>query len=296
MKKNQFKRNITPYLFIAPFLISFVLFFIIPSVYSLILSFYKYAGYGEAKWVGLQNYQSIFTYQRFWDALKRTLFYWLAKFVPVTVVSFMLAWVLRGRTIRDSKAGKFFKPVLFIPQICSTTAVAIIFEILFARQTGVINQLFGLDIGWIDGTTTVKWVVLILLIWRSIGWFMVVYMSGMSAISDEITEAALIDGASEFQTMIHITIPMMKSTFEFAFIMDAISSLRIFTEPAVLTDTSGNLSKATAEGVINLLMANIQSGNFGMASAYGWVLFVIIFVVSMFIFSAMRDKEGGRVK
>lgn len=285
-------KKLQPYLFIFPFVLSFILFFIVPSIYSLFLSFHKYAGYGKATWVGLRNYSSIFSYSRFWDALGRTLFYWLAKFVPVTVISFLLAFVLRSRHFRDYRPSKFFKPVLFIPQVCSTTAIAIIFEILFAKQSGAINQIFHLNVGWIDGTTTVKWVVLIMLMWRGIGWFMVVYMSGMSAISDELTDAARIDGADGFKTMIYITIPLMKPTFQFAFIMDAITSLRMFTEAAVLTDTAGNIAKPSAEGVINLLMANVQSGNFGLAAAYGWVLFVIIFAISMVIFSATQDKKN----
>ena len=290
MKHKSWKDKAVPYLLIAPFLLSFILFFVVPSVYSIILSSAKYAGYGKIKWVGFSNYARILAYKRFWEALVRTAFYWLAKFIPVTVISFMLAWSLRSSVMRANPLSKVFKPILFLPQICATTAVAIIFEIMFARETGVINQVFGTTTAWIDNQSTSKWVVLLMLMWRGIGWFMVVYMSSMSAISDDLTEAARIDGASELKIIFHITIPLMKQTFKFAFIMDAITSLRMYTEAAVLTSTSGGTAKQSAEGVINLLMVNLNSGNFGMACAYGWIIFIVIFAVSMFIFGAMKDE------
>ena len=266
MKHKSWKDKAVPYLLITPFLLSFILFFVVPSVYSIILSSAKYAGYGKIKWVGFSNYASILAYKRFWEALVRTAFYWLAKFIPVTVISFMLAWSLRSSVMRANPLS------------------------MFARETGVINQVFGTTTAWIDNQSTSKWVVLLMLMWRGIGWFMVVYMSSMSAISDDLTEAARIDGASELKIIFHITIPLMKQTFKFAFIMDAITSLRMYTEAAVLTSTSGGTAKQSAEGVINLLMVNLNSGNFGMACAYGWIIFIVIFAVSMFIFGAMKDE------
>ena len=166
----------------------------------------------------------------------------------------------------------------------------------FATQTGVINQIFGGEISWIENARTSKWVVLILLIWRGAGWFMVVYLSGMTAVSQDVIEASKIDGANAAQTLRLIIIPLMKQTFKFAFIMDAISSLRMYTEAAVLTckKNAGGVAREVAEGVINLLMFNLNSGNFGMACAYGWIIFVIIFVISLFILGTFREKNGER--
>ncbi len=281
-----------PYAFILPFIISFVLFFVVPSVYSFALSFAKYPGYGSVKWIGLRNYQNILQYSRFWAALSRTFFYWLAKFIPVTVVSFLMAVFLHSKLLGAS--GRFYKPVLFLPQVCAATASALVFMILFANQTGTVNQLFGTDIAWIESPIWSKWVVLAMLCWRGTGWFMVVYLSGLTSISPDIYEAGIIDGASAFRRIIHLTIPLMKQTFLFAFIMDAISSLRMYTEAAVLTSTSaGGIARESAEGVINLLMMNLNSGNFGMASAYGWIIFVVVFIVSMFIFRMMAERKAA---
>ena len=281
-----------PYLFLLPFVLSFLLFFVVPAVYSIFLSFTKYPGYGAYKWVGLQNYKNLLSYPRFWAAFGRTVFYWLAHFVPVTVISFLLAVCIRTKTV--SRASKVVKPILFIPQICAVTATALVFQILFAGKTGTINQLFGTSIAWLENAAYTKWVVVLLLIWRSVGWFMVVYLSGLTSVPDDVLEAARIDGASAWQSMIRVTIPILKPTFLFAFLMDAISSWRMYTEIAVLTATEvGNISREGAEGVINLMIINLRSGSFGMASAYGWILFLITFMISMFMLRLFRNKESA---
>lgn len=297
MRGRTKKDKLVPYLFITPFLLSFLLFFVVPSVYSFYLSFTKYPGYGTAEWLGLENYKNILTYGRFHSALGRTFFYWIVKFIPVTVVSFMMAYCLRTKVMLHNPLSKIIKPILFLPQVCATTACALVFQIIFATQTGVVNQIFGTEVAWIENAVTSKWVVLILLIWRGTGWFMVVYLSGMTAISQDVIEASRIDGANAFQTLRLVIIPLMKQTFKFAFIMDAISSLRMYTEAAVLTaKDAGSVAREVAEGVINLLMFNLNSGNFGMACAYGWIIFVIIFVISLFILGAFKDHEEGREK
>lgn len=281
-----------PYLFVLPFLISFLIFFVVPTVYSMSLSFAKYSGYGEIKWIGFKNYYNILHYGRFWEALGRTMFYWIAKFIPVTIISFMAAVCLKSSLL--GKVSKVYKPILFLPQVCAVTASTLIFGLIFANQGGVINTLFGFSMAWTESAVWSKWIVLLLMTWRGVGWFMVVYLSGLTSISPEIYEAARIDGANAARSLFHITIPLMKQTFLFAFIMDAISSLRMYTEAAVLTGNAGGNARTVAEGLLNLLMSNLNSGNFGMACAYGWIIFVIVFIVSMGIFAMLREKEVAR--
>ena len=282
--------KLIPYCFIFPFIFSFILFFVIPAIYSFALSFARFPGYGEIKWIGLHNYKNIMIYSRFWESLGRTFFYWVAKFIPVTVISFMLAVCLQSRLLTG--LSKFYKPILFLPQICATTASALVFMVIFAKQTGVINQLLGLDISWIESSIYSRYAVLILLLWRATGWYMVVYVSGLTSISPDVLEAGIIDGANAIQRLLKITIPLMKQTFIFAFTMDAINSLRMYTEAAVLTaNDAGGIARQDAEGVINLLVMNLGSGNFGMASAYGWILFIIIFVIALLILNMFKDKK-----
>lgn len=284
------RKGYIPYLFILPFLLSSFLFFIVPSVYSLVLSFAKYSGYGTIKWVGFSNYINIFKYSRFWDAFLRTLFYWIVKFVPVTVISFLLAVCLHSELVGNM--SKIYKPVLFLPQVVATTAASLVFMVLFSTNTGVINQLFGTNESWLQSRIYSKWVVLLLLSWRGIGWFLVVYLSGLTSIPPEVNEACIIEGTNAFQRLVYIKIPLMKQFFLFAFVMDTISSLRMFTEAAVLTSpVEGGRALEVAEGMINLMISNLGAGNFGLSSSYGWILFILTFISSMIILRMFRERK-----
>lgn len=285
----QLKRRekYVPYLFVLPFIVSFIIFFLIPSVYSLVLSFAKYSGYGAIKWVQFKNYENILKYSRFWEALARTGFYWVCKFVPVTILGFACALAIHSKLL--GRSSKIYKPILFLPQICATVATALVFQVILAKNAGVVNQLLGTEFPFIDGKALSKWSVLLMMVWRAVGWNMVVYLSGLSTISDEIDDAARIDGCGAWQKTLYVTIPMMRQTFTFAFIMDAINSLRMYTEAAVLTGTQ-NLATTNSEGIINLLMMNIKGGNFGMASAYGWITFLLIFIVSMALLKILQER------
>ena len=119
------KKTIIPYLFITPFLIAFALFFVYPAGYSLYLSFLKYKGYGEATFVGLNNYKSLLTYALFWKSLGNTAFYFLAHFVPVMAGAFLFALAMQSSYI--GRAQKVIKPVLFLPQVVPLVASALIF-------------------------------------------------------------------------------------------------------------------------------------------------------------------------
>lgn len=285
LKKRE---KIIPYLWIMPFVFSFVVFFMVPAIYSFVLSFTKYAGYGTAKWVGFQNYKNILHYQRFWEALGRTVFYWIGRFIPVTILSFFTAVAIHSKLLGWS--SKIYKPILFLPQLCATVATALVFQVILAKKGGVVNQLLGTEISFIESAQLSKWSVLIMMIWRAVGWNMVIYLSGLATISEELYDAALIDGCGTAEKLWYVTVPLLKPTFTFAFITEAINSLSMYSEAAVLTGTQ-NLATADSEGIINLLMMNVKSGNFGNASAYGWIAFILIFSISMFMLKSMAEKE-----
>lgn len=286
MKKS--KNKILPYIYIFPFILTFVLFFAIPAVYSFILSFYKYKGYGTMTFVGFDNYKSLLSYDAFWKSVRNTLFYFIAHLVPVMAGAFLIAVALRSKQI--GKLQKIFKPVLFLPQVIPVMATALVFKIMFSTRSGIINQMFNLDVAWLDDRSIMRWVVVILVIWRSIGWFMVVFLSGLTTISDDLYEAADLDGATVWQRLTKITVPLMKPFFLFAFIMDAISSFKIYTEPNLLVASEAKTSVDVAP-MMNMVTNNIRGGNFGMASAAGWLLFVFILVISILELIMMRNKE-----
>ena len=288
MKKKFRISKLAPYLFIMPFLISFIIFFAVPSLYSLILSLFKYKGYGGMKFVGFDNYLSLLQYGTFWKAIGNTLFIYVVHIIPVMVISFLLAVALNSGRVFLSR---YVKGILFLPQITSVVATALIFRIVLSTRPGVINSVLGTKIPFIEDPRFMKWSIVALVIWRSIGWFMVIFLAGLTTIDESVNDAAAIDGANAFRRMIHITIPIMKPIFMFAFVMETISSFKFYTESTLLITggQSSNIPTASMT-IMNLLTTNINGGAFGMASAVGWILFLMILVVSLIQFRIFKEE------
>ena len=286
--RSKRHEKMVPYLFIAPFLISFAVFFVFPAGYSLVLSFFKYKGYGKATFVGLNNYHSLLHYSAFWKAIGNTLFYFLVHLLPVMGFAFLFAVLLQSERI--GKIRNVFKPILFLPQVVPVMASVLTFRVIFSTYTGAINQVFGLTVSWLDDPNIMRWTVVAYSVWRSTGWFMIIYLAGLTTINPSLYEAGILDGATSAQRIFYITIPMMRSIFLFAFIMDAISSFKVYTEVNVLLAGVGN-APTHAAPIMNLVTTNMKNGNFGMSSAAGWLLFLMILVISLVELLLMREKE-----
>ena len=283
--RSKRHEKMVPYLFIAPFLISF---FVFPAGYSLVLIFFKYKGYGKASFVWLNNYHSLLHYSAFWKAIGNTLFYFLVHLLPVMGFAFLFAVLLQSERI--GKIRNVFKPILFLPQVVPVMASVLTFRVIFSTYTGAINQVFGLTVSWLDDPNIMRWTVVAYSVWRSTGWFMIIYLAGLTTINPSLYEAAILDGATSAQRIFYITIPMMRSIFLFAFIMDAISSFKVYTEVNVLLAGVGN-APTHAAPIMNLVTTNMKNGNFGMSSAAGWLLFLMILVISLVELLLMREKE-----
>lgn len=240
------------------------------------------------KFVGFDNYLSLLQYGTFWKAIGNTLFIYVVHIIPVMVISFLLAVALNSGRVFLSR---YVKGILFLPQITSVVATALIFRILLSTRTGVINSVLGTKIPFIEDPRFMKWSIVALVIWRSIGWFMVIFLAGLTTIDESVNDAAAIDGANAFRRMIHITIPIMKPIFMFAFVMETISSFKFYTESTLLITggQSSNIPTASMT-IMNLLTTNINGGAFGMASAVGWILFLMILVVSLIQFRIFKEE------
>jgi ABC-type sugar transport system permease subunit len=287
-RRTKFIDVAAPYLFIAPFVLSFLALFVVPAVYSLVLSLYRYKGYGTATFLGLDNYRTILKYHIFWTALRNTMFYWLAHVIPLMIIAFLLALLVRSKLINHKS---FYKPIIFLPNVMVTVGAALIFQNLFGTEYGVINNLLGTHIAWLDDPALRKWVVVALLIWQGVGWWFVIYLAGLTGINPEVEEAALVDGASSWQRLYSVTIPLMRNTFLFAFVIDAINSFRLFTQPNVLVARGGALAPSDMAPVLNLLLANLRAAKFGQAAAVGWIVFVLVAAVTVVQFRLFRDTS-----
>jgi ABC-type sugar transport system permease subunit len=272
------------YAFIAPFLVLFIFFSAFPDVYTLILSFQHYAGYGSATPAGLQNYDALLHYPVFWTELENTLEYWVLHAVILIPVAFILALVVRSRSVRGKPA---WRAIIFLPQVMSIVAVTLAFQVMFASPYGAINHLFGLHVAWLTDFAITKWVVVALLVWQGLGFWFVVFLSGLTSIDPAVEEAAMIDGAGVVRRAISIVAPLMKNVFLFAVVIDAITSMALYTQPTVLAATQGVLDPSVAP-LSSLVVVNLQSSSFGESAAAGWLLFLLTIIVSIAVFGSFR--------
>lgn len=269
--------RLAPYALISPFIVFFFVLFLFPALYSLVLSVHRYRGFGPMVYVGLSNFANVFQYSVFWQAVRNNLFYLAFSALPVIAFSFLVALAVRTKPVSFQRA---IKPMIFLPHMMAIVAATLVWRVIFSTNHGVINTVLGMRIPFLEKPGLMRWSVVILMMWRSLGWFFVVYLAGLTTVSDDVREAALIDGAGPFQTTMRIVIPIMKPIFLFTFLNETIHSLKIFTEPTILI--SGWLSgPPDTKPVMSIMVDYVRSGSFGRGAAAGWIIFVGILIVSL---------------
>lgn len=286
MRHRAIGKVLQPYLFVAPFLVTFCALFLGPAGYALWLSFNRYRGFGVARWVGLENYRVVLGYDAFWTMLGNTLFYWVAHAVPMMALALLLAVVVQRKTIRWANS---FKTLVFLPQVLASVATALLFQNIFGTHYGLVDQLLGVDTPWLTDPALSRWTVVALLVWRGTGYWFIVFLAGLTTIAPEIDEAAAIDGATGWQRLWRITLPLLRPTLLFAVLVDAIVTLRLFAEPNVLLGKAGSLAPTSAAPLLNLVVEQMRGGQFGAAAATGWLLFVLIALLTFMMFRLMRE-------
>lgn len=289
-RRRRWQDTLAPYLFIAPFLLSFLAFFVLPSVYSVVLSFFRYNGYTAAHWVGLTNYRALLDAPDFRQAALNTAFYWLVPLLPILGGAFGLALAVRSRL---SRGGRLYKPLIFVPQVMAPVAAALVWRVILSNA-GVLNSVFGLHVGWLTEPAALKWGVVMLLVWRGLGWYFVVFLAGLTGVPDDLLEAASVDGASAFRRLRHIILPLMRPTILFALVIDTIASLQLFTEPNLLVGGAGTTAGAppSAAPLMNQVVTNVTGGQFGLAAAAGWLMFLAIGIFSIVQFRLFREARS----
>lgn len=278
------------YLFVAPALIIFTVFIFGPMIYSFGLSLFKYnmMTIKEAEFVGLENFTTLFNTPVFITALKNTAVYTLTT-VPISMICGLgIALIINNKLIRRKN---FFKAAYYIPYVSSMVAVAIVFSLLFnASSNGIVNQMLagmGLQpVGWLSDGNWAMPVVILLSVWKEMGYVMVIFTGGLLAISQDIYEAASLDPISPWKKLTKITLPMLRPTTLFLLVTQTIGSFQVFTPVQVLT--SGGPGYSTTTLVTYLYQKGFQEYKMGMASAIAVILFVILMVLSI-----IQNKIGS---
>lgn len=274
-KKTADSDNFQYKLLILPALIGTLIFIVIPVVFSFGLSFCEWDLLSDVRFAGLKNYFELLTSPNFALILKNTFVFAISVTLIAVVIPIILAAVLNNK-IRGSE---FFKTAYFLPFITPMIVIAIIWEWIFDPNFGLLNYLLKTHINWLYDTKTALFALIIVSAWKLIGYNMVILLSGFSTISQNIYESAKIDGASPLSTFFKITLPLLSPTIFFVVIITTISSFQVFD--LIYLMTQGGPMDSTNVLVYWIYKNAFEFFNIGAASAGAYILFVIVFVLTV---------------
>lgn len=275
--------EINAWLFVTPVVIGIVVLQVFPILFSLFASLTDWNLISSPNWVGLDNYLSLFRTDPFFgQTLRFTLIYSCSIIFIAIPLSLFIALMLNQKI-----AGKtLFRAILFLPVIIPTASAALAWRWLYEPTSGIFNQILiavGISpIPWLTSTQTAIWAVIIEAIWANLGLNVVIFLAGLQNISEQYYEAAEIDGAGNWQKFRHITLPMLSPTTFFVLVIGVINTLQAFDIPYIMTN--GGPANATQTVVMYLYSNAFRLQRMGLASAIGYIVFIIILLVTFMNF------------
>ena len=270
-----------PYLFIAPFYISFLIFGLYSTLFSLYLSFQDWKGLGPMKFVGLKNFLLLFKDHVFIRSMENG-FLLFFMYVPImTFLALVLAVILNSKRIRGFK---FFRTIIFMPYIMNIAAAGFAFRLALNQKYGIVNTFLAStfhipSVPWLESIWGARVSLCLLIVWAWLGYNMVIMLAGLQTIPSELTEAAKIDGANPTQSFLYITIPLMRPVILFSVILSLMGSFGLFNEVFILT--GGGPMNSTLTPFVDIFNQAFGNYRFGYASAMSYAYFVIIFVLTL---------------
>lgn len=289
-----------PYVLVAPFFVLFLAFGLFPVLYTAYASLFRWRLMGgQEEFVGLRNYTTILTDDRFWNAAFNT----VGMFVVATVPQLLLALMIANLLNRRLRLRTTLRMGILIPNITSVAAVGIVFGLLFADRYGLINWLLdsvGLPIvEWRRERWSAWLAVSAMVDWRWTGYNALIYLAAMQAIPRDLYESAAIDGATPWRQFWRITVPLIRPTIVFTVIISTIGGMQLFTEPYMFS--YGQSRGGVQNEVQTLAMLIYQTtfeGNFnvGRGSAMSWLLFLFILIFALINFLLIRRSVKGETR
>ena len=282
VKKFIFNKKAAPYVFILPFILTFLIFFISPMVKTITMSFQSVLP-GVTEWVGLNNYKKLLGDAVFLKAVSNSVKYMIWTLILLIPIPMLLATILNSKF---AKGREFFKSALYLPALTSVVVAGTIFRLAFSELDGaVMNSIigfFGMDpIKWLKGANTGFFALLLLACWRWTGVNMLYFLSGLKNIPDELYESADIDGANAVQKFIYITVPQLKPTIVYVLTISIYAGLAMFTESYMIWGGNSSPKNIGLTIVGYLYRQGIEKNAMGYASAVGIILFIIAMTINM---------------
>ncbi len=282
------------YLFISVPVVFYVLVRFMPTLYAFYLSFTDWDIISaEAHWIGLTNYKRLFTDDLFYKTLGNT-FYYVIIGLPISIIfGFILAYNIDKLKVGNS----LFKTVYFMPYITSMVAVAWVWRWLFQpAPIGIFNNILismGIPMQeFLNSTTQSKNCILAATVWSGVGFQMIIFLAGMKGISKQYYEAAKIDGATTFNELVYITLPLLRNSFIFLLITGTIRFLRIFTQVVNMTRQAAGGPLNSSKPLVMYIYDNaFRSFDMGYASSLTVILFLIILLITLIQMRITRDEK-----
>ncbi len=271
------------YLFLLPSLAGFLLFVILPVLGSLLLSFGELKLNGSFSWVGLNNYREMLRDPILWRAVRNTVYFMLT-IVPLQLIFGLLLALGLNQAIRGRL---IYRVIYFMPVVTTIVAGAIVFQLLLNKDFGPISNLFwSLGItppNFLGDSDWQKPAVVLLTLWKNTGFTMVIYLAALQGVPQELYDAANVDGATVWQRLRNVTLPLISPTTFFLFVLQMIGAFQLFTEAFVMTRGSdGTPAQATLTVVYYIYQTAFGFNKYGKASAIAWFLFFFIFLFTFF--------------
>jgi multiple sugar transport system permease protein len=273
--------NRTGWLFTSPFLVLYILFLIGPVLIGLLISLFNTTTVksGLGSWVGLSNYADVLSNSDFWTSMWHSVLFTLLT-TPLLVLLPMLFAILASRMVRNRW---FFRLAFFAPYVVPSSAVCLIFAFMYTPQTGLITNAFG----WVGltapdffGTTSGAWLAVVLLtLWWTFGFSFILYTAAIQELSEELYEAASIDGAGPLQQIRFITVPLLKPTMSLVLILQVLASLKVFDQIYILL--AGGPNYSTRPVIQYIYDTGFTAYRGGYAAAATMVYFVVLVLVSV---------------
>ena len=275
--------RVAAYIFVAPAVILLIAFLVVPMIYTVYFSGFKYQIMrpDAMKFIGLENYQKLFSDKNFWLALKNTV-YFTVIVVPCQCV---LALALALLVSKKFRGVAVFRTMYFAPQLTSMVVISVLWSVLYNANpnTGLINSILvslGMSpIKFLSDASTAMNSIIFMSAWQGAGYQMMIFLAGLQGIPRDQYEAASVDGATKFKQFLYITIPGLKGTIKYVIMITMIQAMKLFTQTYIMTQ--GGPKNSTKTLVYYIYTQGFQKGNFGYACSIAAVFFVIVVCMSM---------------
>ncbi|WP_277208802.1 carbohydrate ABC transporter permease [Isoptericola croceus] len=268
--------------FVALPVLGYLLFILYPVLFALYASLTRWNGLGAMEFIGLQNYANLLTDDRFHQSMWNTIFYLVG--IPIGLaISLALALAMNRRLVGLT----VFRTIYYIPVICSIAAVAILWQWAYNGDFGLVNQFLGLlgidGPNWLADATWSKPAITLMMVWKGLGYSMLLYLAAIQAVPRSLMEAAELDGAGAWQRFRAITLPMVRPVTFFLVVTQIIASAQIFAEIQIMTP-GGGPEYSTASAVFHIWRQAFQYQQMGYATAMAIVLGILIFIITLIQF------------